>query len=186
MRQPFFEDLMTAMYPSGLLHTFGVNGKISGSVGAVGEMQEVLPLLHSPRGCGFHYRYSARRRHQPFYSVLTSNLEERDIICGGEEKLRQAIRDAWSRYRPGLIMVIPSPISDILNEDVRSVCAELRREGISVVGVQSELFSHRDKNYTRNRLKELAHQVHHRRQPAGDGAKGLRASPRRSTPWWSR
>ena len=49
MRQPFFEDLMTAMYPSGLLHTFGVNGKISGSVGAVGEMQEVLPLLHSPR-----------------------------------------------------------------------------------------------------------------------------------------
>ena len=59
MRQPFFEDLMTAMYPSGLLHTFGVNGKISGSVGAVGEMQEVLPLLHSPRGCGFHYRYSA-------------------------------------------------------------------------------------------------------------------------------
>ena len=159
MRQPFFEDLMTAMYPSGLLHTFGVNGKISGSVGAVGEMQEVLPLLHSPRGCGFHYRYSARRRHQPFYSVLTSNLEERDIICGGEEKLRQAIRDAWSRYRPGLIMVIPSPISDILNEDVRSVCAELRREGISVVGVQSELFSHRDKNYTRNSLKELAHQT---------------------------
>lgn len=159
MRQPFFEDLMTAMYPSGLLHTFGVNGKISGSVGAVGEMQEVLPLLHSPRGCGFHYRYSARRRHQPFYSVLTSNLEERDIICGGEEKLRQAIRDAWSRYRPGLIMVIPSPISDILNEDVRSVCAELRREGISVVGVQSELFSHRDKNYTRNRLKELARQT---------------------------
>ena len=52
MRQPFFEDLMTAMYPSGLLHTFGVNGKISGSVGAVGEMQDVLPIIHSPRGCG--------------------------------------------------------------------------------------------------------------------------------------
>ena len=46
MRQPFFEDLMTAMYPSGLLHTFGVNGKISGSVGAVGEMQErMTPLV---------------------------------------------------------------------------------------------------------------------------------------------
>ncbi|MFQ7453525.1 MAG: hypothetical protein ACLRNQ_21390 [Flavonifractor plautii] len=42
---------------------------------------------------------------------------------------------------------------------MRSVCAESRREGISVVGVQSELFSHRDKNYTRNRLKELAHQT---------------------------
>ena len=159
MHQPFFEDLMTAMYPSGLLHTFGVNGKISGSVGAVGEMQDVLPILHSPRGCGFHYRYSARRRHQPFYSLMTSNLEERDIICGGEDKLRQTIREAWHCFHPGLIMVIPSPVSDILNEDVRSVCTELRREGIPVVGVQSELFSHRDKNYSRNQLKELAHQT---------------------------
>lgn len=159
MRQPFFENLMTAMYPSGLLHTFGVNGKISGSVGAVGEMQDVLPIIHSPRGCGFHYRYSARRRHQPFYNVLTSNLEEKDIICGGETKLRQAIQDAWHRYRPSLIMVIPSPISDILNEEIRSVCDELRLEGIPVVGVQSELFSHRDKNYTRNRLKALARQT---------------------------
>ena len=146
MHQSFFEDLMTAMYPSGLLHTFGVNGKISGSVGAVGEMQDVLPIIHSPCGCGFHYRYSARRRHQPFYNVLTSNLEEQDIICGGENKLRQAIRDAWRRYRPSLIMVIPSPISDILNEEIRSVCDELRLEGIPVVGVQSELFSQRDKN----------------------------------------
>ena len=53
MRQPFFEDLMTAMYPSGLLHTFGVNGKISGSVGAVGEMQEVLPSSTARGAVGF-------------------------------------------------------------------------------------------------------------------------------------
>ena len=30
MAQTFFEDLETAMYPSALLHTFGVNGKVSG------------------------------------------------------------------------------------------------------------------------------------------------------------
>ena len=123
-------------------------------MGAVGEMQEVASAPPQPAGLWVSLPLFRPASAPAFYSVLTSNLEERDIICGGEEKLRQAIRDAWSRYRPGLIMVIPSPISDILNEDVRSVCAELRREGISVVGVQSELFSHRDKNYTRNRLKE--------------------------------
>ena len=132
MRQTFFEDLMTAMYPSGLLHTFGVTGKISGSIGAIGEMQDVIPVIHGPRGCAFHYRCSARRRHQPFYDVLSSHLEETDIICGGEEKLRQAILDAWQRYRPKLILVVPSPVSDILNEDIRSVCAELRGAGIPV------------------------------------------------------
>ena len=28
MHQPFFDDLRTLMYPSALLHTFGVNGKV--------------------------------------------------------------------------------------------------------------------------------------------------------------
>ena len=101
MRQPFFEDLMTAMYPSGLLHTFGVNGKISGSVGAVGEMQEVLPLLHSPRGCGFHYRYSARRRHQPFYSVLTSNLGSGTSSAAGRRSSARPYGTPGAATAPG-------------------------------------------------------------------------------------
>lgn len=158
MGQPFFEELSTLMYPSGLLHAFGVNGKISGSIGAVGEMQGVLPIIHGARGCGFHYRHSARRRHQPLYRVLTSDLTEQEIILGGEEKLRETVRQAFETYRPGLIMIIPSPVSDILNEDIRSVAHGLRKEGIPVASVQSELFSHRDKNYSRSHLKALAGQ----------------------------
>ena len=42
MYQLFFDELSTKMYPSTLLHAYGVNGKISGSVGAVGE---VGPLI---------------------------------------------------------------------------------------------------------------------------------------------
>ncbi|MFQ9799702.1 MAG: nitrogenase component 1 [Clostridia bacterium] len=158
MKDNFYEELSIAMYPSSLLHTFGVNGKISGSIGAVGEMQDVLPIIHGPRGCGFHYRHSARRRHQPLYRVLTTNLEERDIIGGGEEKLRRTVEEAWRQYHPKLIMVIPSPISDILNDDILTIVQEMRGQGIPVVGIQSELFSHRDKNYTRNRLKKIAEQ----------------------------
>ncbi len=158
MSESYYEDLSCSMYPSSLLHTFGVNGKISGSIGAIGEMQDVLPIIHGPRGCGFHYRRSARRRHQPFYQLLSSDLTETDIISGGEEKLEQTIRQAWERYHPKLIFVIPTPISDILNDDIRSVTAKLRQEGIAVAGIQSELFSHRDKNYSRNRLKQIAEQ----------------------------
>ena len=53
MAQTFFEDLETAMYPSALLHTFGVNGKVSGSVGAIGEMsQDVAAVIHGASGSG--------------------------------------------------------------------------------------------------------------------------------------
>lgn len=155
----FSEEFLTLMYPSSLLHRFGVNGKISGSIGAVGEMRNVIPIIHGPKGCSFHYRYSARRRHQPFYNIITSDLTEAEIIYGGEEKLCQTILNANEVYHPDLIMVISSPVSDILGEDTRTVSEALRsQQGIPVVSIASELFSHRDKNFTRKRLKELANQ----------------------------
>lgn len=159
MYRTYFDDLATAMYPSRLLHSFGVNGKVSGSIGVAGEIGgNVMAILHGPLGCGFHYRFSARRRHEPFYRILTTDLQEQEIVFGGDEKLEKTIRAAWEQYHPDLILVIPTPISDILNESVTETAGRLREEGIPVVGVQSELFSHRDKNYAKNRLKEISKQ----------------------------
>lgn len=153
----FYEDLNTYLYPSRLLHSYGVNGKISGSIGAIGEMSgNVIAVLHSPIGCGFHYRFSARRRHQPYFPLISTDMTEEDIIFGGEKKLLETVRRANHDYHPSLIMVIPSPVTDILNEDICSAVKKLRAEGIPAVSIQSELFSHRDKNYSKNRLKELA------------------------------
>lgn len=155
--QIFFEELSSKLYPSTLLHSFGVNGKISGSVSAIGEMGDgIVGIIHGPMGCAYHYRYSVRRRHQPFYALLSSDLTEQDIVFGGEEKLRQAVLAAWERCHPRWIFIIPTPVSDVLNEDIQSVAAQLRREGLPVTAIQSELFSHRDKNFNRNRLKELS------------------------------
>jgi len=156
LTQAFFDDLNTLMYSSPLLHTFGVNGKVSGSVGAAGEMNDVAAVLHGAEGCAFHYRNSARRRHQPFYRLFSSGLTDREVICGGEKKLEQTVRQVWDRERPKLVFIIPTPVSDILNEDIQSVTCRLRAEGIPVVGIQSECFSHRDKSYTRRRVRELA------------------------------
>ena len=156
--QLFFEDIAAGFYPSTVQHAFAVNGKVSGSVGAVGEMGGVAAVLHGPRGCAWHYRYSARRRHQPFYELYSSDLTEQEIIFGGRDKLSNTIREVYEKQKPGLVMVIPTPISDILNEDIFSVCQELRAQGIPVVSVKSELFSHRDKNYSKNRLKAIAQQ----------------------------
>ena len=157
--QPFFDDLSTGLYPTTVQHFFAVNGKVSGSVGAIGEIgDDIVAVLHGPRGCAWHYRDSARRRHQPFYPLYTSDLTEEEIIFGGQEKLRTTIQDIWTSRHPKLILVVPTPISDILNDDIAAVCREARDEGIPVVSIKSELFSHRDKNYSKNRLKAIAEQ----------------------------
>lgn len=153
------KDLLSiSMYPSGLLHEYGVNGKISGSVGAVGEIKDTLLILHSPKGCGFHYRQSARRRHQPYYQLICSELTEQEVILGGEDEIYETAKEAYFRYHPKLIVLIPSPVSDVMNENLFAVADRLKSEGIEAVAVRSELFSHRDREYGRKRLKELASQ----------------------------
>lgn len=158
MSQAYFEELVTSMYPSSLLHYFGVHGKISGSIYAASEMEGVLPIIHGAEGCEYHYRLSARRRHYPFFHVLSSKLTEKEIIYGGEEKLFQTILDANEKYKPRLILLIPSPESDVINDDLHSVAESARQRGINTIAVQSELFSHRDKNYSKKRLAEISKQ----------------------------
>ncbi len=158
MKQGYFEELIISMYPSSLLHHFGVNGKVSGSIYAAGEMEGVLPIVHGPRGCGYHYRFSARRRHYPYFNIISSELTEKDIVFGGEEKLYNTVCNAYKRYSPRLILIIPTPVSDIINDDIESVVKRVQKEGINVIAIKSELFSHRDKNYTRKRFAEVAKQ----------------------------
>ena len=158
MKQKYYEELSMSMYPSALLHRFGVNGKVSGSIYAVGEMKEVIPIIHGPRGCGYHYRYSARRRNYPYYNVISSEMEEGEIVFGGEEKLFQTIIETYRLYSPKLIVVIPTPVSDVIHDDITSAVKRAKDKGINVIGIKSELFSHRDKSYSAKRFKEVAKQ----------------------------
>ena len=153
--QSFWNHLSDEMYPTWFLHSFVMNGKISGHIAALGDMQgDILCVLDAPIGCGFHYRNAARRRTYPYYALQCSNLKEREIIMGGDETLVQSVREAYARFRPELIFIIPSPITDILNEDLFSVAAQLRAEGIPVVAAKSERFSLPDKDYVANLMHE--------------------------------
>lgn len=153
----YFESIVSAMFPYMQTHMFGVNGKISGSISATGEMENVIPIIHGPKGCAYYYRYSSRRRHQPFYNIHTSDLLEKEIVFGGVGKLKETVEEVYEKYKPDLIMIISSTISDVISDDIEGVVFELK-DRIPVIGIKSELFSHRDKNFAIKRLKELSNQ----------------------------
>ena len=153
--QPYWNHLGDEMYPTWFLHSFVMNGKISGHVAAFGEMiGDIICVLDAPVGCGFHYRNAARRRRKPYYQLLCSDLKEQEIVMGGNEKLEKTVREAYDRYHPKLIVIVPSPITDILNEDLFYVASRLKAEGIPVIAAKSERFSLPDKDYVRSLIHE--------------------------------
>jgi nitrogenase molybdenum-cofactor synthesis protein NifE len=128
-------------------HYHGINCKLSGSVYVVSEIDGAVPLIHGPRSCAFHQRLSPRKLHSPVYKMACTNLEEGDIIYGGEEKLRRSICDVYNRHHPSLIVVLPTCISGLMGEDVLSVVKDVEQTlPCNVVYVPSEGFAHRDRD----------------------------------------
>ena len=147
------------MFPSALFHQMGVNGKVSGGIFAINEIPDAIAIVHGAVGCGYHYRYSARTRNYPVSNLLSSNLKEMDIVLGGEQQLYNTIISAYEKLNPSLIVIVPTPVSDIIQDDLFAVAkrANALIDGKVIVS-KSELFSHRDKNYSKKRLKMLSEQ----------------------------
>jgi len=134
-------------------HDYGYSGKLSGAMYAIGEIKDAVPIIHGSAGCGFHYKYVCRRGYLPAYNAQCTQLEEEDIIFGGEEKLRAAIIKTVEKYSPSMIAVIPATSVDMTCAEVDSVIKSLRNTiNCKLIAVNSEKFSHVDK---RNRGRAI-------------------------------
>ena len=97
-----------------------------GAIRVVLGIRGSVVLIHGPRGCAYHIRYLLGVR-GPFSGViLTTQMDERDVIFGASEKLQNAILQVDREYSPELIAVLTSCASSIIGEDVDSVIRSVK------------------------------------------------------------
>ena len=105
---------------------------------------DALHLVHGPIGCAA-YTWDIRGAlssgpdlHRLSFST---DLQEKDIIFGGEEKLYRALNELIERYRPNAAFVYSTCIVGIIGDDLGAVCRRVAEERkIPVLPVQSEGF----------------------------------------------
>ncbi|MDR1520791.1 MAG: nitrogenase component 1 [Planctomycetota bacterium] len=114
------------------------------------SVKDSVVIFHGPVGCG-------AQAHMIDYSVKTfgarrgvkmsgarwfsTNLDENDVIGGGENKLRQAIIEADRRFRPTAIFVINSCAPAIIGDDLDEVTNRVQSEvSATVVPIHSPGF----------------------------------------------
>ncbi|MDR1604398.1 MAG: nitrogenase [Gracilibacteraceae bacterium] len=74
-------------------------------------------------------------------SALSSNLQEKDTVFGGLEKLRATILETRRRFAPKAIWIITSCVSGIIGDDIEGLASEMEREaGIPIVPIYCEGF----------------------------------------------
>ena len=105
-----------------------VMGKVAGALLAVSKIKNAVPLIHGPVGCAYQRRINPFELSSNFYDVPCTNMTELDTVYGGEETLKESIRQTYERYHPNLIVVITTCQSDIIGDDVKAVIDEIKEE----------------------------------------------------------
>lgn len=112
----------------------------------VGPLKDCCVITHGPIGCGF-YSWGTRRNkaqaedgEQNFVPYcLSTDMQESDIVFGGEKKLKKAIQEAVEIFHPKCILICSTCPIGLIGDDVQSVARQTEAEyGIKCIGFSCE------------------------------------------------
>ncbi|QTA83403.1 Nitrogenase iron-molybdenum cofactor biosynthesis protein [Desulfonema limicola] len=105
---------------------------------------DALHLIHGPIGCAAYtwdIRGALSSGPELHRLSFSTDLQEKDVIFGGEKKLYHALIDLIHEYKPKAAFVYSTCIVGIIGDDVEAVCKKVSREtGVETLPVHSEGF----------------------------------------------
>ena len=113
------------------------------SMAALMSLEDAVFISHSPQGClgcsimatdmfrvGQAHRGIKNIRNP---RIIVTNIDQKSVVFGGEEKLRESVKKAVERYNPKLIFIYASCASGIIGDDIDAIAADLQKEYDAVI-----------------------------------------------------
>ncbi len=111
---------------------------------ALQPVTDVAHLVHGPIACegnSWDNRSSVSSGPDLWRRSFTTDMDEMNIVFGGEKRLYKAIREVVEKYDPPAIFVYQTCVPAMIGDDINAVCkAAARRFGKPVIPVNSPGF----------------------------------------------
>ncbi len=113
----------------------------------IGPTRDILSITHGPIGCGFYSWLTRRNQTRPPTATdenfinycLSTDMQDEQIIFGGEKKLKAAIQEAFDIFHPKAIAIFSTCPVGLIGDDVHAVAREMKEKlGINVFGFSCE------------------------------------------------
>jgi nitrogenase molybdenum-cofactor synthesis protein NifE len=105
---------------------------------------DALHIVHGPIGCAAYtwdIRGALSSGPQLHRNSFSTDLQEMDVIFGGEKKLEAALLELIAHHQPKAAFIYSTCIVGLIGDDVSAVCKRVsEKTGIPVLGVHSEGF----------------------------------------------
>ncbi|NOY95447.1 MAG: nitrogenase molybdenum-iron protein alpha chain [Chlorobi bacterium] len=112
----------------------------------LGPTRDIVNITHGPIGCGFYSWLTRRNQTKPAegeenfmtYSFST-DMQEENIVFGGETRLKNAIREAYENFKPAAISIFSTCPVGLIGDDIHAIAREMKKElGINIFGFSCE------------------------------------------------
>jgi nitrogenase molybdenum-iron protein alpha chain len=112
----------------------------------LGPTRDIVNIVHGPIGCSFYAWLTRRNQTDPgpegenyMNYAFSTDMQDSNIVFGGELKLAQAIREAYELFKPHAIAVFSTCPVGLIGDDVHTVSRQMKEElGINVFGFSCE------------------------------------------------
>jgi nitrogenase molybdenum-iron protein alpha chain len=113
----------------------------------LGPTRDILNITHGPVGCGYYSWLTRRNQTLPendqdpnfMTYCFTTDMQDENIVFGGEKKLKQAVEEAYAIFKPKAIGIFSTCPVGLIGDDVHAVAREMKEKlGINVFGFSCE------------------------------------------------
>jgi nitrogenase molybdenum-iron protein alpha chain len=112
----------------------------------LGPTRDIINLVHGPIGCSFYAWLTRRNQTRPAENeenfmtyAFSTDMQDENIVFGGEAKLKVAVREAFEMFKPKAIGIFSTCPVGLIGDDVHSVARDMKAElGINIFGFSCE------------------------------------------------
>ncbi|ABL64794.1 nitrogenase molybdenum-iron protein alpha chain [Chlorobium phaeobacteroides] len=100
----------------------------------LGPTRDIVNIVHGPIGCSFYAWLTRRNQTRPetpeaenyITYCFSTDMQEENVVFGGEKKLKQAIQEAYDLFHPKAIAIFSTCPVGLIGDDVHAASKEMR------------------------------------------------------------
>jgi nitrogenase molybdenum-iron protein alpha chain len=102
----------------------------------LGPTRDIVNIVHGPIGCSFYAWLTRRNQTRPespadenyITYCFSTDMQEENVVFGGEKKLKQAIQEAYDLFHPKAIAIFSTCPVGLIGDDVHAASREMKEK----------------------------------------------------------
>ncbi len=111
------------------------NSPALGATMAYLGIDNMLGLLHGAQGCSTFIRLQLSRHYKESIALNCTAMSEDTAIFGGWENLKKGIKRVIDKFKPEIVGIMTSGLTETMGDDVQSAIVHFRQENPEYAGV---------------------------------------------------